>query len=218
MSAIIPSCESAVSTVPEWHRADAKGHEDTILAHGWSPGALNLAQGIAMQVHSPLVHAEMTRMLIDLSRHPDSDERWSSLSHALTEEQRGRLDDRQKRNYIETLSSRIRIPMSRRETTVHLSIDTGNLQGAAVEFSCDGRRTEELDWIDRWVSSLRPLLPEGSIRTGATGSNDLQSYLREKHPGLLSIRVTAASSSFLESQPVRWMDLRKALITTIPKD
>ncbi|GAA5483739.1 hypothetical protein [Haloferula sargassicola] len=218
MTAIIPSCETAVSTVPEWHRADAKGHEEFIAAHGWSPGALNLAQGVAMQVHSPLIHAESTRLLIDLGRHPESDDRWSQLSRSLTEDQRRRLDERQKKNYLDTLANRIRIPMMRRETTVHLSVDTADLGGAAVEIACDGRRTDELDWIDRWIAALRQVLPADQVRSGTTGSNDLQSYLRDKFPGLMSVRLTAATSSFLENRPVRWSELRKAVLATIPRD
>ncbi len=218
MTAIIPSCETAVSTVPEWHRADVKGEEDFIAAHGWSPGALNLAQGIAMQLHSPLIHADVTRLLIDLTRHPESDDRWSRLSQGLTEDQRRKLDERQKKSFLDTLQNRIRIPMMRHETTVHLSIDTADLGGAAVEISCDGRRTEELDWIDRWIASLREIFPAEFIRSGTTGSRDLQSFLRERFPGLLSIRLTAASSSFLENKPVKWADLRKALLATIPRD
>ncbi|MBB5352009.1 hypothetical protein HNR46_002250 [Haloferula luteola] len=218
MSSIIPSCESAVSTIPEWHKASVRGHEEFIASHGWSPGALNLAQGIASQVHSPLVHADVSRLLIDLSRHPDSEDRWSEVSRQLTEDQRRKLDERQKSTYLETLHSRIRIPMMRRETTIHLAIDTAPLAEAAVELSCDGRRTDELAWLDRWAAGLRNLLPEGTVRTGTTGSHDLQSFLRDRHPGLLSIRVTAAVGSFLEGRPVKWTDLRKAILSSLPRD
>lgn len=219
MTAIIPSCTTAVSTVPEWLREAFKGKEDIASSSkGWSPGALNLSQGIAMAVHNPLTHAEVTRLLIDVSKHPDDDARWSDISRTLTSDQRRRLDERQKQGFLNALSDRISLPLRRRETTVHLAIDTADLQGAAVELACDGRLSNELAWIDRWVAALRERLPDGTVRTGTTPSRDFHSYLRDRHPGLLSIRLTASSSCFLEGQPVKWMDLRKHLIATIPKD
>ncbi|MCU0794592.1 MAG: hypothetical protein MUF31_01515 [Akkermansiaceae bacterium] len=219
MTAIIPSCTTAVSSVPEWHRALFDGHEETLTSPaGWSPGALNLAQGIAMQVHIQLVHAEYTRLLIDLSRHPDDEARWSEHALRLTDDQRRKLDERQKTGFLAALSTRISLPLQRGEKTVHVHVDTPALPaGTALRFRHSPAQTEEKAWIERWSDAIRQRLPGIGIEVVTDASRDLHSYLRETHPGLLSISLEANSSCFLTGTPLRWTDLRKTLLATLPR-
>jgi hypothetical protein len=217
---IIPTCETAVSAVPEWHRAAFEGLGELLHStEGWSPGALNLAQGLAIKLHAPLLHGEVTRLLIDLARHPDDDARWSKHAMALTPEQREKLDKRHKAPFLAAIAQRVQTAHKREQPPVHISCDTRDLGPAtALEFEFDPRRESEADFVSRWETGLRQSLPELAIRHEAAPTRGLGGYLRESFPDLASIRLTANSSAFLVNRPVAWMALKKALIATIPRD
>lgn len=219
MLTYIPTCETAVSTVPEWHRDSFKGHEDKVTSPaGWSPGALNLAQGIAMKLHAPLLHADLTRLLIDLSQHPEDDARWSAFSLGLTDDQREKLDRRSKLAFLESLETRIDNSLRRDESVIHLSIDTSDqLDLGTILFEFDSRRDLEADCVSKWKSALSSLSPPFKIDQAPPPSRSLSSYLRERYPQLGSIKLTVAQSSFLEGKPMPWMKLKKAIVDSIPR-
>lgn len=221
MATLIPTCENAVATVPEWHKAAFKGHEDRLnSATGWSPGALNLAQGIAMKHHTPLVHAEMTRLLIDLAKHPQGDDRWSPISRSLTAEQRQKLDERQKKTFLDQIEQRAGDALARGGTVVHLSVDTQpGLGDQWLRFLYDSSRVAETDWVRKWISNLRGLFPEIRIDEQSAPTRSLSGYLRSKFgEEFLSIAVVANQSLFLEGRPVRWDVFKKKFVTSLPKD
>ena len=220
MITYIPTCETAVSTVPEWHRITFKGKEDQLTSStGWSPGALNLAQGIAMKLHAPLLHSDVTRLLIDLNKHPEDEARWSSFSKGLTDDQREKLDRRSKLSFLENLQSRIEASLKRQEKTIHLSLDTSvELEPGRILFEFDSRRAIEGDCVAAWKKALLTQLPDFSIDQTAPPSRCLSSYLRDLYPELGSIRLTVAQSAFLEGKPIPWMKLKKIIIDAIPRD
>jgi hypothetical protein len=220
MRVFIPTCESAVCTLPEWHRADMKGHEESITSpEGWSPGALNLAQGIASKLHAQLLHADMSRLLIDLSKHPEDEDRWSRFSALLTEEQRQRLDDRQKRHYLDALIQRTEDALKRKDEVIHLSVDTRpNIADTWLLFSYDSRRSSEADWVREWSSAIRKKMPEAVIREEGTPTRSLAGFLRGRYTtGFSSVQIIASQSTFLDGKPVKWTDLKKVVTTTVPR-
>lgn len=220
MRVFIPTCESAVCTVPEWHRADMKGNEETITSpQGWSPGALNLAQGIASKLHAQLLHADMSRLLIDLSKHPADSDRWSRFSKMLTEEQRQRLDERQKKHYLDTFTQRAEDALKRKDEVIHLSVDTRpELGDTWLVFSYDSRSSSEADWVRQWSEAIRQRLPDAVIREEGSPTRSLAGYMRSRYPtGFSSVQVIASQSTFLEGKPVKWLDLKKVLTTTVPR-
>lgn len=220
MRVFIPTCETAVSTIPEWHRADLKGDEELVTSPlGWSPGALNLAQGLAMKLHAPLLHADMTRLLIDISKHPDDNSRWSHLSEKLTDEQRQRLDERQKKKYLAALRERISIPLKRADEVIHFTADTQpDLDPAWITFEYDSSRIQESAWVKEWIAALSTRLPQAVIREISSPTRSLAGYLRSQFPeNFSSVRIIIAQSSFLLGQPIRWTTLKKELVATIPR-
>ena len=66
MTALLFSCENATCAVPEAFRELFRGSEDSVTSsRGWEPGSLNLAQAFAMKFRTPLVHGDVTRLLLD---------------------------------------------------------------------------------------------------------------------------------------------------------
>ena len=172
-----------------------------------------------MKLHAPLLHADLTRLLIDLSKHPDDEARWSSFSRGLTDDQREKLDRRSKLAFLENLKTRIETAARRQEPTIHLSLDTSNkLSAGRLVFEFDSRRELEADCVSSWKAALAPLLPNFEITQSAPPSRCLSSYLRELHPELGSIRLTVAQSAFLDGKPMPWMKFKKAIVDTIPRE
>ncbi len=220
MRVFIPTCETAVCAIPEWHRADMKGSEEEITStSGWSPGALNLAQGISQKLHAQLLNADMSRLLIDLSKHPEDEERWSRFSAKLTAEQRQRLDERQKKYYLDTFIQRVNDALKRNDEIIHISVDTRpNLGDTHVVFSYDSRRSSEADWVSEWTSAIRAQLPDAVIQVEGTPTRSLAGYMRNRFPdNFSSVQIIANQSSFLEGKPIKWMELKKIITTSIPR-
>ncbi|MGB6221001.1 hypothetical protein [Haloferula sp.] len=220
MRVFIPTCETAVCTVPEWHRADMKGNEEQITsAEGWSPGALNLAQGVASKLHAQLLHADVSRLLVDLSKHPEDDTRWSRFAMKLTPEQRQRLDERQKRYYLDTFTQRAADALRRKDEVIHISFDTRqNLGEVGLLFSYDSRRNSEADWVREWTRAIHLKIPDLIIREESSPTRSLAGFMRERFPaGFSSIQLIANQSSFLEGKPIKWTELKKVLTNTVPR-
>ncbi len=72
-SDVILVCEHASRRLPDW-AGDLGLSAETRQAHvAWDPGALGLAQGLARRMDATLVAAQVSRLVFDLNRPPDSD-------------------------------------------------------------------------------------------------------------------------------------------------
>lgn len=213
------SCEPATCAIPEWHKELFRGHEEIVTSEeGWSPGSLNLAQAFATKLRALLAHGDISRLLVDFSRHPDDPERFSRFSRTLSDEQRHKLDERHHRAYLNVLKQRIAGEQRRIGAAIHLSLRTAGDTAAAVEFRHSGTREIESRAVELWVSSLRASAPEITVATATDEGYGLSRYLRDEHPDAFgSLSVVVARSSFLEGQPVRWETLKKHLIATMPQ-
>ena len=185
-------------------------------AEGWSPGALNLAQGVASKVHEQLIHNPVSRLLIDLACAPDDPARWSDRAMTLTEEQRRKLDEREQKNFLEALDKRVATSLRQNEQPVHVSFDTRpDLGGASIVIECDPRLSGESDFARRLESTLRTRLPEAAMRLDASPTRGLAAWLRETHPQAFSLKLIAIQSSFLAGLPLPWASLKKAVIESL---
>src|SRR6478735_2045366 len=123
MTAFLFSCDNATCAVPEAYREIFRGSEEVVgSTEGWEPGALNLAQGFAMKFRTPLVHGDVTRLLIDFAQ--DGDARWSRFSLKLPEATRGKVADRHERPYRLALNQRIAEDLRRHPALLHVMIHT----------------------------------------------------------------------------------------------
>ena len=215
----ILSCEPATCAVPEWHKELFKGHEETLTAEGWSPGALNLAQAFATKLRTLLAHGDVTKLLVDFSRRPDDPERFSRFSKRLTEDQQRKLDERHHHAHLNLLKQRIREEKTKEGQALHLSIRTeDSADMGAIELVFDPSREIESAFVRKWADALRTAAPELRILTVTDPNYGLSAALREEFTsGFGSISVVAARSSFLEGNPIRWDKLKKLLLDTLPR-
>ena len=206
------SCEHATCAVPEAFRETFKGSEEIVTSiKGWDPGALNLAQGFSMKFRTPLVHGDVTRLLIDLNE--DGDLRWSNFSGKLPEATRAKLVDRHERPYRLALRSRVTEDLTRNHRVLHVMIHTE--EGGPellLEMVRDGFAREV---ADGWRSGLSANGVE--MRVMKIDGSGLMERLVVNYPedryGLLRLKVP--QSYFLEGKPLRWETLKKFLLSSL---
>ena len=131
MPSILITCPNATCAIPEAHRELFKGSEDLVSStEGWEPGSLNLAQGLAMKFSTPLIHGEVTRLLIDLEQ--DGNKRWSKISSKLPEATRIKLVNRQQDKFRNTIEARLNEDFKRHDSVIHLDIHTAPIADGKI--------------------------------------------------------------------------------------
>jgi hypothetical protein len=217
MTAFLISCENATCAVPEAYREIFRDFEDDVAStEGWEPGALNLAQGFAMKNRTPLVHGDVTRLLIDLEK--DGDERWSRFSLKLPEATRVKVAERHEKPYRMMLNQRIGEDLRRHAAVLHLMVHT--------DATTDGRVTLETPkggvLAEKIAAAWRLRLHVDDLDARHFRNSDstaLGEALSREFPAeqYAQIRLTVSQSFFLEGRPWKWETLKKLLIETLPQ-
>ncbi|RYD19354.1 MAG: hypothetical protein EOP88_19285 [Verrucomicrobiaceae bacterium] len=217
MTAFLFSCDNATCAVPEQFREIFRGSEDIVAStEGWEPGSLNLAQGFAMKFRTPLVHGDVTRLLIDFGK--DGDERWSRFSLKLPETTRVKLVDRHERPYRQMLSQRINEDLRRHFAMVHVMIHTDASTDGMVmlETPPDADLAEQVAGV--WRSQLAAADLDVRHVRGVEGSA-LAVALAKEFPAdrYAQIRLGVSQTFFLEGRPWRWETLKKLLLDSLSR-
>ncbi len=215
MIACLFSCEHATCAVPEAFRELFRGSEETVAStKGWDPGALNLAQGFSMKFRTPLVHGDVTRLLIDLNE--GGDDRWSKFSKTLPEATRGKLVDRHERPYRTSLRARISEDLLRHDAVVHVMIHTEEGDQAGLIIETPARDGIAADFAAKWRSRLSADGVDVRVEAGAADGGlveDLTAGYPSDRYALLRLKVP--QGYFLEGKPLRWETLKKILFASL---
>lgn len=211
------SCEHATCAVPEPHREVFRGREDRVSStEGWEPGSLNLAQGFAMKFRTPLVHGDVTRLLVDLEQ--EGDARWSDLSAALPEATRVKLEDRHWRPYRVLLKQRISEDLRRYDEVLHVMIHTDPEADGTVVLET----MPDSPLAEKAAASWRGRLAEAGLDARHQRAVEISPLARGLADGFSAsygpIRLKVAQSFFLEGRPLRWETLKKTLLNTLAAD
>jgi hypothetical protein len=212
MIAYLFSCEHATCTVPEAYREYFHGSEEALTSkEGWEPGALNLSQAFAMRFRTPLVHGDVTRLLIDLEK--DGDERWSRFSEKISESMRLRMVDRYERVFRQQLRQRIADDLRRYESVVHVMVHTDPSHGGRVSLVTPEKSVMGEALAGEWCSRLRLADVEARCVRGADTGAFAMVLARENDPARYAqIRLEVSQNFFLEGKPLRWETLKKILL------
>lgn len=217
MTAFLFSCENATCAVPEAYREIFRGSEEIVgSTRGWEPGSLNLAQGFAMKFRTPLVHGDVTRLLIDFEQ--DGDARWSEFSLKLPEATRVKVADRHERPFRLALNQRIEEDLRRHDAVLHVSIHT--------DASTDGRVMLETpagsDLSEKFAGAWRSRIAAAEVdvrHVTGSGSTPLSLALTGGFSAdrYAQIRLSVSQTFFLEGRPLRWDTLKKLLLESLAK-
>jgi len=215
MTAFLFSCENATCAVPEAYREIFRGSEEVVAsAEGWEPGSLSLAQAFAMRFRTPLVHGDVTRLLIDFEK--DGDERWSRFSMKLPEATRVKVADRHERPFRALLRQRIGEDLRRYAAVLHIMVhaDSGTDGRVTLEFPQGAVLAEKFAtaWRARMVVEdlnirVAPLVWDEALGMGLSQEFPAEKYAR--------IRLGVSQTFFLEGRPWRWEKLKKLLLDSL---
>lgn len=211
------SCEHATCAVPEPWREVFRGQEEAVASmEGWEPGALNLAQGFAIKFRTPLVHGDVTRLLIDLEAEGDS--QWSRFSSTLTEVQKGKLQDRHRRPFHDGIHNRIAEALKRDQLAllviIHVeALDEGLVRVEVVEGDDTAKRFAN-GWVEALRSGAERLSAEAvGVPSLSTCGMSVRQDFGVDRVGVMTLRVS--QSFFLEGRPWRWEKAKKRLIDSL---
>ena len=215
MISLLFSCESATCAVPEAYREIFRGSEDAVTSvEGWEPGALNLAQGCAMRFRTPLVHADVTRLLIDLEK--AGDERWSRFSLRLPEATRVKLADRLERPYRALLCQRITEDLRRYKALLHVMVhtDPGSDGLVLLETPSDAPIAAKFAsaWRAKLVAAGMDVRQVGGVKMCALGELLSMQYQAAKY---VQVRLAVSQTFFLEGRPWKWEICKKVLLDSL---
>jgi hypothetical protein len=216
--ALLFSCANATCAVPEAFRDLFRGSEDFVeSSDGWEPGSLNLAQAFAMKFRTPLVHGDVTRLLIDLDQ--EGDLRWSRFSSQLPEATRIKLVDRHEKPFRTSLTQRITEDLRRHATVHHLMVHTDPASTGRVVLETFASAPLAEEFGANWCARLRTSdLDVTHRRNGPPGP--LAAFLLDAAPPgkYVQLRLTVSQSFFLSGTPWRWETLKKHLIQSLPQE
>jgi hypothetical protein len=215
MTAFLFSCNNATCAVPEAYREIFRGSEELVgSSAGWEPGALNLAQGFAMRFRTPLVHGDVTRLLIDFEN--DGEARWSRFSLKLPPTTRVKLVDRHERPYRTALKQRIAEDLRRHEAVLHVMVHTDPKTDGLVllETPVGG------DLAERFSNAWRARLVAAELdvrQVKAVPLHDLAAALAEDFPATryAQVKLSVSQGFFLEGRPLRWETVKKVLLESL---
>lgn len=217
MTTLLFSCENATCAVPEAYREIFRGSEDVLTStSGWEPGSLNLAQGFAMKFRTPLVHGDVTRLLMDFEQ--DGDARWSGFSLKLPEATRAKVVDRHERPYRHSLNQRIAEDLRRHPMVLHVMVHTdADTDGLVLlETPADGVLAEK--FARAWRAHLTAA--ELDVRqVSGSGATPLGMSLSGTYPAhrYAQVRLSVSQTFFLEGRPWRWETLKKLLLDSLAR-
>jgi hypothetical protein len=211
------SCSHATCAIPEPHRELFQAaRADVESSAGWEPGVLNLGQAFAMHFRTPLVHGEVSRLLIDLEH--EGEERWSRHSLPLPEATRAKLVERHEKPYRSLLRQRIGDTIPRGGILLHLLLHTHPNNDGTIDLETPqpGSAAEKI--AGHWRNLL---MNDGFyVRVREqSGQSSLSRQLAAEHPaaGYQQLRLGVSQSFFLEGKPHKWDFLKKRLVHTLQK-
>ena len=181
---------------------------------GWEPGALNLAQGFAMKFRTPLVHGDVTRLLIDFQQ--DDDARWSRFSLKLPEATRVKVADRHERPYRTMLNQRISEDLRRHDALLHVMIHTDSGTNGQVVLETPPAAELAEKFASAWRSRLAATDLDVRQVRGAEPS-PLGVTLTTKFPAsqYAQVKLSVSQTFFLEGRPWRWETVKKLLLESL---
>ncbi len=181
---------------------------------GWEPGALNLAQGLAIKFRTQSIYGDVTRLLMDLGK--DGDARWSRFSKKLPEARRAKLEERHEKPYRLMLNDRIADALQRHAKVIHLMIHTDAKSSGKIVFETPPDSPFAESFAKAWREKLVAAGFDAQHQPGALPS-PLGAALIKAFPAgkYAQIRLSVSQSFFLENRPTRWDLLKKQLIDSL---
>jgi predicted N-formylglutamate amidohydrolase len=222
---VLLTCEHGGHRVPAAFRHLFASCGRVLRSHrGWDCGALDLARCLAHSLQAPLVHSQITRLLVDLNRSVTSPSLLSRYMLGQTPKERDRLIAHYYRPFRDRVEEWIAQALSANAEVAHFSIHTftpvlrGTLRTADVGLLYDPARRKERELCERWRRCLSGRQPGLRIRKNYpyTGISDgFTTYLRRRFgTDYLGIELEV-NQRWPRNRPVAWKKLQGDLAESL---
>ena len=167
-----------------------------------------------MKFRTPLVHGDVTRLLIDFQQNGDA--RWSRFSLKLPEATRVKVADRHERPYRAMLNQRIAEDLRRHDALLHVMIHTDAKTDGLVMLETPAGA----DLAEKFASAWRSRLVAADLDVRQVRGVDLSPLaagLAKAFPAsqYAQVRLSISQTFFLEGRPWRWETLKKFLLESL---
>jgi len=183
------SCEHGGRRVPREFKRSFVPPESVLGSHrGHDAGTSELGRHLAKGLGAPLVHHDVTRLLVDANRSRENPERWSKWSLALTPEERARAE----REHWAPHRDAVEVAVAERARggrVLHVSVHSftprrnGVVREVDIGFLYDPSRMLERTVVARWLRALEEHEPRLRLRRNRPykGTDDgLTTALRQR--------------------------------------
>ncbi len=189
--ACLLSCEHGGNRIPAEFRAPFRGERTLLASHrGYDIGALTCARALSAAWRAPLIHAEISRLLVDLNRSPHHPALFSPLTRALPAAQRALILQRHYFPHRQRIEHWIAARIRGGHTVVHIAVHSftavldGRRRDADIGLLYDPARPLEASICRHWQTALQQ---RGTLRVRRNypyrGTSDgLTRHLRERFP------------------------------------
>ncbi|GMU33205.1 MAG: hypothetical protein AMXMBFR20_10770 [Planctomycetia bacterium] len=168
---IIFTCEHGGHRVPAAYQSLFAGRGRLLQSHrGYDPGALELARGLSRNVRAPLIFSDVTRLLVELNRSPDSDDFFSAITRSASQAQKGRIVSDHYLPYRRKVERRIAGWLDGGRRVLHLSIHSftpvfrGRRRDLDIGLLYDPARKLEAAFCRAWRKGLVKCDPSLTVR------------------------------------------------------
>lgn len=168
---IVITCEHGGNQIPPSFASLFAGQEALLATHrGYDPGALQMAEDLAVAFTAPLVAATVSRLLVDLNRSVGNPAIHAPLVRRLPPAVRHEIRERHYQPYRVRVEQAVRRAIDEHGSVIHLSSHSftpeldGKHRTADVGLLYDPRRAGEVAFCARWKASLKACAPDLSVR------------------------------------------------------
>lgn len=225
---LVLSCEHAGNTVPARYRSLFASHTEALESHrGWDPGALPLARALARAWKIPLLHTDITRLLVEPNRSPHHPSLFSEFSRVLSPDDQRRVIERYYTPHRSAVREAVAREVARGRRVVHVGVHTftpilnGDVRRTDVGLLYDPKRSAERAFCTQWSNALRAADPELRIRRNYPyhgASDGLTTWLRREFSAraYLGIELEVNQSVATSSNAAVRNDIARHIAATIP--
>lgn len=211
---LIITCEHAGNQIPGRYRSLFKEHEQILQSHrGWDPGALQLAQTLAVAADSPLFSHPWSRLLVEVNRSLHHPRLFSEFTKSLAAGEKREILAGYYHPHRTRIQHHIQNLISNREPVLHIGVHTftpvlnGNTRMLDIGLLYHPKHLPEKRFCKQWKRKLLNLQPGWRVRMNQPyrGASDglTTTFRKQFNPeSYLGIELEV-NQAFLQS-PEQW--------------
>ncbi|STX27798.1 N-formylglutamate amidohydrolase [Legionella beliardensis] len=222
---VILSCEHAVNTIPPAYNHYFAHHEPLLNSHrGFDIGALDIASYLSNALHSPLICATVSRLLIDCNRSLKHKTCFSEISKACSLEEKNQLIQSYYLPFRQAIEQLIQTSIAKGYQVWHLSIHSftpilnGISRNTDIGFLYDPKRAAEQRIARHWQYLLKQHDDQLQVRLNYPYrgiSDGFTTSLRKKYAAEDYVGLELECKQSLTEQASALAQLNSALVATL---